>query len=132
MVVCPMMCSVAEEDPPSAERLWILGLVGVVVWVQPGVGILGIVAGVHLLKLRPWARTCLELLSWLEVAFFAGIALFWVFLWITVPPEEYRGVHAILPLFMGVLVAGLQAAPFVLIIRAVRSPKVRAAVGRMK
>ena len=45
-------------------------------------GILMLVSGIQFLKLRSWARTSLEVMSWVGSSWSVGVAVFWVCAWI--------------------------------------------------
>jgi len=131
-----MIHSAAEEFPPPDEMGWFFSFFGVAVLAQTGVGILAIIAGIHFLKLRRWARVCLEVLSWIAVVFLVGYSIFWGIMWFIITGESgVEGPHGfgmmrIVAPIVGVLMMGGFAVPFVLMIRSLRSTKVRAAVNR--
>ena len=131
-----MMQSAAEKDPPPEEIGWFFSFFGVAVLAQTGAGILAIVAGIHFLKLRRWARMCLEVLSWFAVVFLVGYGIFWGIMWFTMTgasgpegPPGFEMMRVITPIMGGLMMGGF-AVPFVLMIRSLRSTKVRAAVNR--
>jgi len=132
-----MMQPAAEEDPLPEEIGWFFSFFGVAVLAQAGMGILAIVAGIHFLKLRTWARMCLEVLSWFAVVFLVGYGIFWAIMWLIMTGESGSegppglGMMRIVAPVMAVLMMGGFAVPFVLMIRSLRSTKVRAVVNRV-
>src|SRR5882724_2973642 len=51
--------------------------------VQFLVALLAIVSGIYLLRLHPWARTAIEILSWLAFIYSVGFGIYWVYMWIS-------------------------------------------------
>jgi len=131
-----MIHSAAQQAPPPDEMDWFFSFFGVAVLAQTGVGTLAIVAGTRFLKLRTWARMCLEVLSWFAVVFLVGYSIFWSIIWFILTGESGAegphgfGMMRIIAPLMGLLMMGGFAIPFVLMIRSLRSTKVRAAVNR--
>lgn len=133
-----MVTSIAREDPPPDEMAWFFPLVGAVLVAEAGIGILGIVAGAHFLKMRAWARTCLEVLSWLMVIGMAAYTVFFIVMFwymesrATAQFDEPKALSLMryaMPV-MACVMMGAFATPFVFMIRGLRSAKVRAAIGR--
>lgn len=87
-------------------------------------GILAISAGIQFLKLKAWARTALEAMTWLLLLYVVGFGiaiLFWVFFGNARAPV----VMMIFMLTMLVLVYGL---PLVLMLVKLRGKRVRSAI----
>jgi lysylphosphatidylglycerol synthetase-like protein (DUF2156 family) len=57
---------------------------GWLVLVQLVLAAVAIVAGIQFLRLRNWARTALEILSWISLIYVVGFGLFWTSTWSTV------------------------------------------------
>jgi len=55
--------------------------------------IVQIIAGIYLLKLRPWSRTTIEVISWLEILFHVIMAM--VFAVFTLPCQDPGGLAAL-------------------------------------
>jgi len=88
-----------------------------------------IFAGVALLRLKAWARTCIEVLSWLGLAYCVGFGILWLSTWTSMTgdaPSEMHG-FAMMGAVMGVLVTAAFAAPLGFMIRYLRSPEARLA-----
>ncbi len=87
-----------------------------------------ITAGINFLRLRSWARTALELLSWLCLILVLSFAFFWILEWsmkmLGTPSQKF----SILSLFMNVFFIVFYSIPLIVIIRFLRSKPVRTAV----
>jgi hypothetical protein len=101
---------------------------GVEVTLQMLVGLVVVFCAVGLLRLRPWARPAIEALCWLGLIFVVCFSILWVFLWTGVigeaasHPSSYRSLAVSITL----LLTGGLALAFVVMIRALRRPDVRA------
>ena len=70
-VMNPAMLELLDETRPGAASLWRIGLIllsfsGGFVWYS----------AVGFLKLRAWARTSIEIISWLALATFVGLGVY--------------------------------------------------------
>jgi hypothetical protein len=54
---------------------------GVLVWTQVAMGVVSIYAGAGLLKLRAWARTAIEVLTWLSLVYVLGNGVYFSYTW---------------------------------------------------
>jgi hypothetical protein len=56
---------------------------GWLVAAQLVLAVVAIVAGYEFLKLRPWARAALEILSWISLIYVVGFGVYWLSAWST-------------------------------------------------
>lgn len=87
-----------------------------------------LIAATALLRMRPWARTAIEVLSWLGLCYVGTFGLVWIWVWRRTAldasrPESTR--FAALAFALGAVV--VLAFAFVSMIRALRSEEVRRA-----
>lgn len=108
---------------------------GLIAFVQLLVAGFGLYSGIEFLRLRAWARTALEVLTWLGLAYIVGFGIFWIVSWMgatsAFPPAEAGGPTAAFGIFgavMGLVVSLVFAAPAIIIIVFLRKPEVRRAV----
>lgn len=102
--------------------------------VQLPVSVIAITAGFHLLKLRKWARTAIELISWLVVVYLAGFSVYWIDFWPEIlshmPPNQFFSINDI-PLLsdfgigVGIILNSLFAIPLLIAIVKLRQPEVK-------
>lgn len=111
---------------------------GLLIVVQLIVAALAVWSGIGLLRLKAWARTIIEVLSWLALAYCVGFGIFWVYSWIAMtghmPPNSSAPVDANafqwLGAAMGVVVTAVFAVPLLIMIRYLRGTEARAATQR--
>jgi len=103
--------------------------------VQFLVALLAIVSGIYLLRLHPWARTAIEILSWLAFIYSVGFGIYWVYMWISMTgnmPQSAASENAktfqIMGTVMGIVVISIFSVPLGMMIRYLRGPVVRTAV----
>lgn len=99
---------------------------------QLGLAALAVVSGIQFLKLRPWARTALEILSWISLIYVVGFGVFWLAMWSTItgqfPQQDTpvdMGTFKIVGLIMGVFVTLIFAVPLAIMIKYLRGKVVR-------
>jgi hypothetical protein len=91
-----------------------------------------IVAGIGLLRLKAWARTAIEVLAWLGLAYNLGFGVFW--LWSLAAMSEGMpkdaGPAAVVPTMMvsGIVMIVAFSVPLVIVIRVLRGTNVREAI----
>ena len=124
-----------SPDDPILFRLmssmfhyfWLFGVLQLIV------AVLMIWSGVAFLRLRAWARTVVETLAWLGLAYNLGFGFLWCMTLVSMTdqmPEE-AGAFAAFPiimLVMGIVMILAFSVPLVVIIRVVRGRTVREAV----
>jgi hypothetical protein len=110
---------------------------GLLLVIQTAVAALAIGSGIAFLKLKAWARTAIEGLSWFTLVYSAGFGVFWVYLWLSmtgrIPQGEVPVDPALLQIVgavIGVVITAALVVPLWIMIRYLRSEEVRAAVGR--
>ena len=106
---------------------------------QLAVAVLAVVAGTQLLKLRSWARTTLEALSWLSLLYVISFGVFWSLMWLTMTGQLPPGdapfdprLFQVFGLVMGAFITLVFAVPLVIMIRYLRGTVVRDAVQRAR
>ena len=93
-----------------------------------------VIAGVGFLQLRPWARTAIEVLTWLSGLATLAFCWFWVqlarSLAAQLPDDPSFPFSAGLFITVGVVVVAVCIVPLVVTIRVLRAPAIRAAMTR--
>lgn len=92
------------------------------------ISVFSIIAGINFLRLRAWARTLVVILSWVCLSFVVCFGSFWIFEWIMKLQEAAPHKLGVIGLIMNVLFIALYSIPLIVIVRSVRSNKVRMAV----
>jgi hypothetical protein len=138
------MNQMAEEMPPIPEELLnqfqILRIIfqnfGIIALLQVALAIFVLMASIHFLKLRKWARNAVEIVAWLGLLYVVGFGIFWVVSWITItsnipvseapsgPPPMFNIIGAI----MGCVVTVVWAVPLIIIIIFLRGKTIKDAV----
>ena len=108
---------------------------GVVLGLHYVFAIAAIAAGVQFLKLRPWARATLEVLSWISLALVAVLGVTWMVMWNSIVmkmlgPGAPTGTLFAIGLGVDLALVALSAIPLWMMIRFLRSTPVRAAMQR--
>ena len=134
----------AEEMPPIAEELpnqfRIMRIFfqnfGILALLQVAFAIFVLMASIHFLHLRRWARTALEIVAWLGLVYVVGFGIFWLVSWIDItssfpvsevpsgPPPMFNIIGAI----MGCVVTVVWAVPLIIIIIFLRGKTIKDAV----
>ena len=138
------MQQLGEEMPPTLEgapfQFSVMEVIfqhfDLIAMVQVAFAIYILIASIQFLKLRRWARTALEVVSWLGLVYIVGFGIFWVASWLditsSIPVTE--GAPGPPPLFgifgavMGSIVALVWAVPLVVIIIFLRGKTIKEAV----
>ena len=104
--------------------------------VQISFAIFILIASIQFLRLQRWARTALEVISWLGLVYMVGFGIVWVASWIgitsSIPLTE--GTPGPSPMFnvvgviMGALITACWAVPLVVIIVFLRGKTIRGAL----
>jgi hypothetical protein len=138
------MKQMAEEMPPIPEELpnqfQILRIIfqnfGILALSQVALAIFVLMASIHFLHLRKWARTALEIITWSALFYVVGFGIFWVASWITItssspvseapsgPPPMFNIIGAV----MGCVVTVVWAVPLIIIIFFLRGKTIKDAV----
>jgi hypothetical protein len=95
-----------------------------------------LVAGIEFLRLRAWARTAVEILTWLCIVFAVIIVLFFIMTWLNITSqmmtfEDNSGTSSaltVLGIGVGMVLMVLFVIPLLMIIRTLRGKAVRDAV----
>ena len=74
---------IAPGGVPAGIELMnaLLSHVGVLVWGQVAMGALSIYAGAQFLKMRAWARTAVEVLTWISLAYVLVNGAYFLYMW---------------------------------------------------
>lgn len=132
LIAFSFMNQMAEEMPPIPDELLnqfqILRIIfqnfGIIALLQVALAIFVLMASIHFLQLRKWARYALEIITWLGLFYVVGFGLFWVASWITItlsipaseapsgPPPMFNIIGAI----MGCVVTVVWVVPLIIII----------------
>lgn len=100
--------------------------------------VVAIVAGYEFLKLRPWARAGLEILSWISLIYVVGFGVFWLSTWSTMTgqlPQQQdvpfdMATFRIVGLAVAAVVTLAFAIPLGIMIKYLRGKVVREAILR--
>ena len=87
-----------------------------------------IIACIQFLKLHAWARAALEGISWLGLVFVAGFGIFWIAESTADPPP----IFGLIGIVMGATIVAIWAVPLVVIIKFLRSIRIREAVTQVR
>jgi hypothetical protein len=95
-----------------------------------------LIVGIEFLRLRAWARTAIEILSWLCIVFAVMIVLFFITTWINIVSQmmAFEGNDGsssalnVLGIGVGIILMVLFVIPLLIIIRALRGKAIRDAV----
>lgn len=92
------------------------------------VAFLAVWAGMALLQLKGWARTMLEALSWLGLAYLLAFCMFWIESWVKLASIGATSqAYHLMGLAIAVVVTLAFAVPLAIMIRYLRSAEARAA-----
>ena len=133
---------IPQEMPGSFKALSVVFQhFGLLALCQIGFSIFLLIAGIQFLKLRSWARTALEVTSWLGLVYTVSFGIFWVYIWIgmtsRLPSGETTpmGSPAMFTRFgavIGTVVMVTFTVPVVVIIKFLRGATIKTAVTRSK
>lgn len=123
------MMDQAHFPGPVAAEMWVAWNARPIGGVLLAGSLLGLIASVQLLRLRPWARPILEGLAWFALAFLLGLRSLRItsrLFMLPAPPTE-----AALIIARGVLGVLIYALPFVGLIYLLRRSAVRETLARI-
>lgn len=128
--------TVPPDMPPGfALMTGMFRYFGFLLIAQTVVAILAIWGGIALLKLKAWARTTIEVLSWLTLLYCLGFGIFWIYLWISMTGQMPKGgapvdtnMFQIMGAVMGLVITAVFAVPLWIMIRYLRGAEVRTAI----
>jgi len=107
---------------------------GVLVWTQVAMGVVSIYAGAGFLKLRAWARTAIEVLTWVSLVYVLGNGVYFMYMWESIVTDLSkqltvdRGALRIAGYVTMATVTVVFAVPFGFMLKYLRAPLVRQAV----
>jgi amino acid transporter len=80
------MGQIPRDMPVLFELLlFVMKNVMVLSIILTGIGIFALISGFYFLKQRRWARTVLEIISWISAVFITSVGLLWIGFWISGP-----------------------------------------------
>lgn len=126
----------AQADFPADADVvfprWLFHNFGALAAVTLAMGLVAIVAGAAILRLKAWARPILEALAWLALTWVLGFAFAWLRTAASLASRIPKDQSFPAPVFigMGAGMAIAYGAAVVLAIRALRSDAMRSALGR--
>jgi hypothetical protein len=137
-----MMGKMGAPPPPSVEMPAGFALMnsvfqnfGVLLLLQGIVAVVAIWAGVSLLRLKQWARTTIEVLSWLALFYTVGFGIFWIYMWVSMTGQvpthgapRSADSFQLMGAVMGVIVTAVFAVPLWIMIRYLRGAEARSAI----
>lgn len=112
----------------------LLSNMGVLVWTQVAIGALSIYAGVQFLKLRAWARTAVEVLTWVSLVYVIINGAFFLFMWESIVTDLSKQMLMdsdalrITGYVTGLTLTAVFAVPLGFMIKYLRAPVVRQAI----
>ena len=123
--------------PEFAFMNFVFQYFGYLLALQAAAAVIAIWAGIGLLRLKSWARTVIEALSWLALAYIVGFGGYWLYLWngtgIHVPSGTAptgAGLFDAMGTVMSVIVTAIFAVPLLIMIGYLRGREVRESISR--
>lgn len=107
---------------------------GVLLLLQGIAAVVAIWAGVSLLRLKQWARTAIEVLSWIAFLYTVGFGIFWIYMWVSMTGHVPAGAAVnvgsfqVMGAITGVIVTAVFAVPLWMMIRYLRGVEARTAI----
>lgn len=107
---------------------------GILALLQIVFAVFVLIAGVQFLRLKAWARTALEIVSWLSLFYIIGFGIFWVASWISMTPglSSVKGappaMFKIIGAGMGIMVMAVFAILISVIIKFLRGAEIKKTV----
>ncbi len=120
-----MIGNIAQDEPHMPFIFKIFPLLAIV---EIGVGVVGLVSGINFLKLKAWARSVLEGLTWVLLVFILGFMVFWIFNWVSVTSGHAPRGFGIMGAVTGIVMTGIYGVPLGIMLKYLRGPKVKTAI----
>lgn len=134
-LIGPVTATAAGRIPlESAMISAVSSNIGVLVWTQAALGVPSIVAGVQFLKLRRWARTVIEILTWVSLAYVLINGGYFLYVWESIAADLSkqlmleRGALVTLGYVTMVTLTVIFAAPLGFMLRYLRGAEVKQAI----
>jgi hypothetical protein len=126
------------EMPTGVESMmFLLKHLGLLVFLQLAVSFITLVAGIAFLRLRAWARTAIEAITWLSLVYVVGFGFYSVYSWTRISGNIHMGAapvdtgaFTIVGLLIAVLLIAVFAVPLIMMIRSLRGQEIRGAVAQ--
>lgn len=124
-LISSIMMGMGAQDEPDLPLIF--RLFPLIAIVQIGFAALGLISGIHFLKLRSWARHALEMLTWLCLLFLLAFMVYWVYEWLSMPSGGSTG-FGILGAVMGVVITAIYTIPLGIMLKYLRGETVKNAI----
>lgn len=121
--IAPGPAQLAEEENQFVKEF----LSATAAWAA---GVVGIISAIYFLRLRYWARTVLEVLAWLVLAFTGGFAVLFFGSFGGFGPFEEIGTLETSFVVLSAVILVTYAAPFAIVLYHLRSDKLKNALRR--
>lgn len=125
-----------KKAPPEEipwEFTFVLSMLryaGIWMSVQMAIAVLALVAGIQFLRRRAWARTALEVVTWVGVAQVGLVGLSWLWMATGFSSKTGAGGPGLMIGVVLIVMFAVFAAPFVVILAFLRGRTIREAVAR--
>jgi hypothetical protein len=113
----------AQQSIPAIFRFFPLLAI-----IQMVVAVVGLISGIHFLKLKSWSRRVLEILTWLLVLFCVGFGVFWEYNWIAMTSGQGPRGFDIMGAVMGLVIIGIYCVPLGFMLKYLRGARVKGAM----
>ena len=120
-----MMPEEAMEDPNVPM---IFNFIPVIIIFQIAFSLIGIYSGINFLKLRQWARSVLEIQTWILLVFTSIFMIYWIYSWVGLSSEIEDMGFSILGAVMGLVMSAVYIVPLIIMLRYLRGDKVKKAI----
>jgi hypothetical protein len=113
----------AQEQMPAIFRFFpLLAIIQIVV------AIIGLVSGIHFLKLKAWSRNALEILTWVLLLFLVGFGIYWEYGWLSITSGHGPRGFDIMGAIMGIVIIGIYGVPLGIMVKYLKGNKVKNAM----
>jgi hypothetical protein len=97
---------------------------GILALLQIAFAVFMLIASIQFMKLRQWAKTAIEVISWIGLVYVVGFGIFWVTSWIAITSNipvtgrshDLPSMFNVFGAVMGALVMAVWAVPLIIII----------------
>lgn len=96
--------------------------------VQVGLAALGLVSGINFLKLKAWARSALEALTWLLLLCILGFMVFWIINWVSMTSGHGPRGFDVMGVVMGIVITAIYGVPLGIMVKYLRGARVKDAI----
>jgi len=107
----------------------------ILIGIQIVIAITAIISGIKLLSLHSWARTAIEILTWLGLIYILSFGVYWMYMWISltsqIPQDQMStdlNTFKYFGLAMGIVVNLIFGVPLIIMIVKLKGSVVKNAV----